>query len=68
MEKRNREEWMAKRNMLYRHFLNDPSETHLAVAIKALDDQIAARPYGHGFSRARARRLACRVRTFVRDE
>jgi hypothetical protein len=40
-EKRNRQELIAKRNLLYWQFLNDPEKTNLAVEIKALDDQIA---------------------------
>jgi hypothetical protein len=40
-EKRNREELIAKRNLLFRRFLNNPKETDLALEIKVLDDQIA---------------------------
>jgi len=40
-EKRNREELIAKRNLLFRRFLNNPKETGLALEIKVLDDQIA---------------------------
>lgn len=39
--KRNREELIAKRNLLFRRFLNNPKETDLALEIKVLDDQIA---------------------------
>jgi hypothetical protein len=38
---REREELISKRNLLFRRFLFNPRETHLAVEIKALDDQIA---------------------------
>ena len=38
-EKRNRQELIAKRNLLYWQFLNDPEKTNLSVGIKALDDQ-----------------------------
>jgi hypothetical protein len=40
-EKQNRQELIAKRNLLYWQFLSDPEKTNLAVEIKALDDQIA---------------------------
>jgi hypothetical protein len=40
-EKQNRQELIAKRNLLYWQFLNDPEKTNLAAEIKALDDQIA---------------------------
>jgi hypothetical protein len=40
-EKRNREELIAKRNLLFRQFLKNPKETHLAMEIKVLDDRIA---------------------------
>jgi hypothetical protein len=38
---REREELISKRNLLFRRFLFNPRETHLAVEVKALDDQIA---------------------------
>jgi hypothetical protein len=40
-EKQNRQELIAKRNLLYWQLLNDPEKTNLAAEIKALDDQIA---------------------------
>lgn len=40
-EKQNREELIAKRNLLFQRLLNSPKSTHLAIEIKALDDQIA---------------------------
>ena len=38
---REREELIFKRNLLFQRFVMNPLETHLAVEIKALDDQIA---------------------------
>jgi hypothetical protein len=40
-EKRTREKLIAKRNLLFQWFLYNPKEIHLAIEIKALDDQIA---------------------------
>jgi hypothetical protein len=40
-EKRNREELIAKRNLLFWRFFNSPKETELALEIKVLDDRIA---------------------------
>jgi len=40
-EKRNREELIAKRNLLFWRFLNNPKETELALEIKVLDERIA---------------------------
>ncbi len=38
---RKREELKAKRNLLFRRFLQNPRETRLALEIKAIDDQVA---------------------------
>jgi len=38
---RKREELKAKRNLLFRRFLQNPLETHLALEIKIIDDQVA---------------------------
>jgi hypothetical protein len=35
------EELKAKRNLLFRRFLQNPLETHLALEIKIIDDQVA---------------------------
>ena len=40
-ERRSREELIAKRNLLFLRFLNNPKETELAIEIKVLDDRIA---------------------------
>jgi hypothetical protein len=40
-EKQNREDLIAKRNLLFQRLLNSPKSIHLAIEIKALDDQIA---------------------------
>lgn len=40
-EKRNREELIAKRNLLYWRFLANPKQIELAIEIKVLDDRIA---------------------------
>ena len=36
-----REELKAKRNLLFAWFLKNPLETHLALKIKIIDDQVA---------------------------
>jgi hypothetical protein len=36
-----REQLRAKRNLLFERFSKDPSEIHLAIEIKFLDDQVA---------------------------
>ena len=41
-ENRNREELKAKRNLLFKLFLKNPTYTHLALEIKVIDDQLAA--------------------------
>jgi hypothetical protein len=41
-EKKKREDLIAKSNQLFWRFLNNPKDTHLAIEIKAFDDQIAA--------------------------
>lgn len=38
---RKREELKAKRNLLFQRFLHNPQETHLALEIKIIDDQVA---------------------------
>ena len=38
---RKREELTAKRNLLFKRFLRNPVDTHLALRIKAIDDQVA---------------------------
>jgi hypothetical protein len=38
---RKREELKAKRNLLFQRFLQNPLETHLALKIKIIDDQVA---------------------------
>jgi hypothetical protein len=38
---RKREELKAKRNLLFQRFLHNPLETHLALEIKIIDDQVA---------------------------
>ncbi|MGB7844127.1 MAG: hypothetical protein WBL63_00805 [Candidatus Acidiferrum sp.] len=40
-EKQNREELIAKRNLVFARFLESPREIHLAIEVKAFDDQIA---------------------------
>jgi hypothetical protein len=40
-EKRKREELKTKRNLLFERYLKNPQDTHLALEIKAIDDQIA---------------------------
>jgi hypothetical protein len=40
-EKRKREELKAKRDQLFERYLKHPMNTHLALEIKAIDDQIA---------------------------
>ena len=40
-EKQNLQDLIAKRNLLFQRLLNSPKSTHLAIEIKALDDQIA---------------------------
>jgi hypothetical protein len=39
--KRKREELKAKRNLIFERFLKDPLDTHLALEIKIIDDQVA---------------------------
>ena len=36
-----RAEWRAKRNRLFDEYLKNPSNTFLALEIKAIDDQVA---------------------------
>ena len=36
-----RKEWKAKRDRLFDKYLQDPSNTLLALEIKAIDDQVA---------------------------
>jgi hypothetical protein len=38
---RKREKLKAKRNLLFQRFLKNPLETHLALEIKIIDDQVA---------------------------
>ena len=38
---RKREELKAKRNLLSQRFLQNPLETHLALEIEIIDDQVA---------------------------
>jgi hypothetical protein len=40
-EKKDLEELVVKRNLLYAQLLKDPSATRPAVEIKAIDDEIA---------------------------
>ncbi len=40
-EKRKRENLKAERNQLFERYLKHPMDTHLALEIKALDDQLA---------------------------
>jgi len=40
-EKRNREELITQRNLLFARFLQSPMDIHLAGEIKIIDDQIA---------------------------
>ncbi len=40
-EKKKREELKAKRNLLFERYLKHPMDTHLALEIKVIDDQIA---------------------------
>jgi capsid portal protein len=40
-EKKKREELKVKRNLLFEQYLKHPMETHLALEIKVIDDQIA---------------------------
>ena len=39
--RRKREELKAKRNLLFQQFLKNPLDTHLALKIKTIDDQVA---------------------------
>lgn len=39
--RKRRAEWKAKRNRLFAEYLKNPSNTLLALEIKAIDDQIA---------------------------
>jgi hypothetical protein len=36
-----REELKATRNLLFKQFLKNPMDTHLALKIKSIDDQVA---------------------------
>jgi hypothetical protein len=38
---RKRDELKAKRDLLFQRFLKNPLETHLALEIKIIDDQVA---------------------------
>jgi hypothetical protein len=38
---RKRDDLKAKRNLLFQRFLQNPLETHLALKIKIIDDQVA---------------------------
>jgi hypothetical protein len=38
---RKRDELKAKRRLLFQRFLKNPLETHLALEIKIIDDQVA---------------------------
>ena len=38
---RKREELKAERNLLFKRFLKNPTDTHLALRIKSIDDQVA---------------------------
>jgi len=40
-EKWQRDKLIAQRNVLFHRFLSNPIDVHLAVEIKAIDDQIA---------------------------
>jgi hypothetical protein len=40
-EKRKRDDLKAKRDLLFERYLKHPMDTHLAIEIKAIDDQIA---------------------------
>jgi hypothetical protein len=40
-ERTRREELKAKRNLLFERFSKNPSELHLAIEIKSMDDQVA---------------------------
>jgi hypothetical protein len=39
--RKNREELQGKRNRLFEQFVKNPSDTLLALEIKAIDDQVA---------------------------
>ena len=39
--KKKREKLTAKRNLLFARFLENPSDTRLALEIKIIDDQVA---------------------------
>jgi hypothetical protein len=39
--RKERKKWKAKRDRLFDKYLKDPSNTSLALEIKALDDQVA---------------------------
>ena len=41
IEKRKREELKAQRNLLFELYLKNPRDTHLALEIRIVDDQIA---------------------------
>jgi hypothetical protein len=40
-EKHNREELIAKRNLIFQRLVNNPLEIQLAIEVKGLDDKIA---------------------------
>lgn len=40
-EKKKREDLKAKRDLLFARYVNRPMDTHLALEIKVLDDQLA---------------------------
>jgi hypothetical protein len=48
------EELKAKRNLLFARFLKKPRDTHLALKIKVIDDQIAE--YNEKMERKKERR------------
>jgi len=39
--RKKREELKAKRNLLFRRFLKNPQDIHLALRIKRIDDRLA---------------------------
>ena len=48
------EELKARRNLLFARFLKNPRDTHLALKIKVIDDQIAE--YNEKMERKKERR------------
>lgn len=50
-----RKDWKAKRDRLFEQYLKDPSNTRLALEIKAIDDLVAESNEGEAEHRLRKR-------------